>query len=305
VLTDFPRSQAQAQALQRTGELVNHFILLEQPYERGVSTGSDELIAVQAYRRAVSQISPVFKNCVSVLDANRSKREVWTDIAELLNTPRISDAPRRPLRVCILGGRGSGKATQARTLAHKFGAVVISVGDILRREREKNSVAWQAAEPFYSAGMLVPDAVIVPLLEHRLLQQDCRQNGTILDGFPRTMGQVQALKAMKTVPNRVVVLDCDEKVSLERIVHRKVNPDTNEVFHENRAPAPASLASKLVHDPNDKVAVAMQINACIGEQLDTIVDAYEGIASRFQATVTTIGALNGKIERFVLASLSN
>lgn len=95
----------------------------------------------------------------------------------------------------LMGPPGAGKGTQARMLAEDLGVAVVSTGDILREEVRRASALGKSAKAFMDKGALVPDELVVAMVRNRLCRDDC-QRGFVLDGFPRTVEQAQALDAM-------------------------------------------------------------------------------------------------------------
>ena len=156
------------------------------------------------------------------------------------------------MNMIIFGPPGSGKGTQAKRLQDRYGAMQLSTGDMLREAVKAGSELGRKAEKIMSAGNLVPDALIVSMIAERLDEPDCRE-GIILDGFPRTVKQAQALDKM--LAEKDLTLDCvielkvDEAVLFARIEGRATeseavrsddNPETLrkrlDVYREQTAP---------------------------------------------------------------------
>src|SRR5580765_2944600 len=117
----------------------------------------------------------------------------------------------------LLGAPGAGKGTQAQRLAARFGIPQISTGDMLRAARREGTPLGKKAETFMNAGQLVPDEVVIGLVEERLKQPDAK-NGFILDGFPRTIPQAEALGQVLTKLGREHIKVVDVKVP-EAVLH--------------------------------------------------------------------------------------
>lgn len=138
------------------------------------------------------------------------------------------------MRLVFLGPPGAGKGTQAKLLAERHGWPHLSSGDILRAEAKAGSDLGNKAASFMQAGKLVPDDLIVDLMVDRVSRPDCRQ-GFILDGFPRTAVQAEALD--KALAGRQVSLDavvyfaCPDLEVLRRITGRRSCPQCNAIYH--------------------------------------------------------------------------
>ncbi len=133
------------------------------------------------------------------------------------------------MRVILLGAPGAGKGTISTLLVEQYGIVQISTGDILRNEVKKGSTVGKEAAGYMNRGALVPDQVIMECIRERLKEPDCAK-GFILDGFPRTKAQADALKAllagMGLVLDAVVNLEAPEDVLLRRLTSRRTCSNT-------------------------------------------------------------------------------
>jgi adenylate kinase len=140
------------------------------------------------------------------------------------------------MNLILLGGPGAGKGTQAKKLIDKYHIPQISTGDILRAAVKEGTPMGKKAKEFMDAGKLVPDEVVIGIVEDRLKQPDC-QKGFILDGFPRTVPQAQALDAalskMGSRLDHVVSIDVDEEALVERLTGRRTckNVPCGQMFH--------------------------------------------------------------------------
>jgi adenylate kinase len=128
-----------------------------------------------------------------------------------------------PLDVLLLGVQGSGKGTQAKRIASEYGLAHIATGDILRRAMADGSELGRRVQPIYDRGDLVPDDLMIELIRERLQAEDTR-DGFILDGFPRTMPQAEALDSMLSEIDRplsiVFELQVPDEVAIDRLTLR-------------------------------------------------------------------------------------
>ena len=128
-----------------------------------------------------------------------------------------------PLDVLLLGVQGSGKGTQAKRIASEYGLAHIATGDILRQAMADGTALGERVKPIYDAGELVPDDLMIELIRERLQAPDT-ESGFILDGFPRTMPQAEALDTMLSEIDRplsvVFELQVPDEVAIERLTRR-------------------------------------------------------------------------------------
>jgi len=145
------------------------------------------------------------------------------------------------MNLILLGGPGAGKGTQAKKLIDKYQIPQISTGDILRAAVKEGTEMGRKAKEFMDAGKLVPDEVVIGIVEDRLKQPDCTK-GFILDGFPRTVPQAQALDGalakMGSRIDHVVSIDVDEEALVTRLTGRRTckNAACGQMFHVKFTP---------------------------------------------------------------------
>jgi adenylate kinase len=143
----------------------------------------------------------------------------------------------------LFGPPGAGKGTQSKFLQDTLKVPQISTGDMMRAERKSGSELGQRFDSFMSKGLLVPDDLVIELLEKRLHQDDAK-NGAIFDGFPRTVPQAVALNAMLHKSGRridkVLSLEVPESSIVDRISGRRVCLDCGQAYHVRYNPPPPS-----------------------------------------------------------------
>ncbi len=134
------------------------------------------------------------------------------------------------MKLILLGAPGAGKGTQAEIISEKLGIPTISTGNIIRAALKSGSEMGQAAKAYIEAGKLVPDEVVIGIIKDRLAEDDC-QNGFILDGFPRTIPQAEALDRMGIAIDKVIDIEvADEKIA-RRVSGRRVCLDCGATYH--------------------------------------------------------------------------
>lgn len=141
--------------------------------------------AVEEYELHVKGVKEAFKGFIYEYSAvDKAQNDVANDLARMLRIRYRSNAPRRPPRVILLGPPGSGRSTQAEVISKRYGLVHICTRTLLKSEIARNPAAGKNISHCLDNGLLVPDQIVLPLVEQRLKQSDCRVNGWILDGFP-------------------------------------------------------------------------------------------------------------------------
>jgi len=173
------------------------------------------------------------------------------------------------MKLILLGPPGAGKGTQAKMLTETFSIPQISTGDILRAAVKDGTPMGRKAKEYMDAGGLVPDEVVVGIVRDRLQEADC-DNGFILDGFPRTVAQADALQAsleeMHKVLDRVISLEVDAEALIERLTGRRTCKDCGRGYH-------------VTFDPSQQVGIC---DACGGMLFQRDDDQEETIRKRLQ-----------------------
>nr|MDO8086760.1 adenylate kinase [Candidatus Sigynarchaeum springense] len=134
------------------------------------------------------------------------------------------------INIILFGPPGAGKGTLAEIIKKHEKIVHISTGDLFRENVKNNTPIGQEAKKYMDAGKLVPDSVVIGMVKDRLAKDDVKQNGFMLDGFPRTLDQTKALDQVTKI-DVVVVLDIDKKSLRERILGRYNCPKCNRIYN--------------------------------------------------------------------------
>ena len=120
------------------------------------------------------------------------------------------------MKLILLGAPGAGKGTQAEVICERFSIPTISTGNIIREALKNGTEMGQKAKTFMDAGQLVPDDIVIGIIKERLGQEDCI-NGFILDGFPRTIAQAEALDSMGVDIDKVIDIEVPDEKIIARI----------------------------------------------------------------------------------------
>ena len=136
----------------------------------------------------------------------------------------------RSLKLILLGAPGAGKGTQAEIISGKYNIPAISTGAIIREAIQSGTEMGKNAKSYIDAGALVPDEVVIGIIRERLAKEDC-VNGFILDGFPRTIPQAQAMLEAGIVPSMIVEFILDDTIILERLCNRVVCTSCNTSYN--------------------------------------------------------------------------
>ena len=138
------------------------------------------------------------------------------------------------MRLLLIGPPGGGKGTQAKFLIDHFAIPQISTGDMLRGNLNNNTSMGKKAQKFMNSGQLVPDSIILDMMQKRLTEQDCK-NGYILDGFPRTIPQAEGLdyllKGVNQQLDHVIVMDVPDNLIITRLSNRRSCNGCGQVYN--------------------------------------------------------------------------
>lgn len=180
------------------------------------------------------------------------------------------------MNIIFLGPPGAGKGTQAQRVCSALNIPQISTGDILRRAIKEQTPTGVKAKAFIDAGKLVPDDVIIDIVKERLAQTDCA-GGYILDGFPRTVPQAEALEGIAAI-DAVIELDVADEKLIERLSGRRVCLKCGATYHVSRLNGETECAAcgdTLIQRDDDKAETVLNRLTVYHNQTAPLVDFYQ------------------------------
>jgi adenylate kinase len=187
------------------------------------------------------------------------------------------------MRLILLGGPGAGKGTQASFICEEFGIPQISTGDMLRAAVEAGTPMGLRAKQVMEAGELVSDEIIIGLIKDRLQEDDC-SNGYLLDGFPRTIPQADAMQENDIDIDFVVELKVDDNEIIKRISGRRAHLPSGRTYHVIYNPPQVEgkddvTGEELVQREDDSEDTVKNRLAVYHEQTEPLIEYYRNFAS--------------------------
>ncbi|KAK6091986.1 hypothetical protein MT418_007520 [Batrachochytrium dendrobatidis] len=235
---------------------------------------SDTETATQArlnlYRQHIHGVLAYFKTNARVFrypeGISTKENEVLQDIYEFLGTQHISQAPSCH-KIIIAGLPGSGKSLVSEAISKKYGYIHVSPKKVILEEIASGSHWGNTLKPFISTPEKAPQGYLVELIVERLKRKDCLNHGWILDGFPLTKFDAEALRSKGMVPNRLVWLDTDAETCTNRLVHRRYDPITGCAVNIQAIPEhlQSTHTAEWIHFPEDMPeSVSARIKSHLG-----------------------------------------
>jgi len=188
------------------------------------------------------------------------------------------------MKLIMLGPPGAGKGTQAQKICEDYNTVQISTGDILREEVSNNTELGQKAKKYMDKGELVPDAVILGMMEKKLFGENAPE-GYILDGFPRTVPQARGLDHLYAEHNEeldaIIVMDVDKEIIVKRLTARRVCKNCNKVYNLLFMPPEEDgvcdeCGGELIQRDDDKEETVLNRLEVYQEETAPLIDYYSG-----------------------------
>jgi adenylate kinase len=201
------------------------------------------------------------------------------------------------MRIILVGAPGAGKGTQAESIKSKYPIAHISTGDILRANVKEGTELGKNAKQYMDAGKLVPDDVIIAMMEGRLQEPDCKE-GFMLDGFPRTLPQAEALDRLLSklgiALDAVIELEVSDEVVVKRLTSRRVCKSCGEIYNTVMKPSKVEgvcdkCGGEVIQRDDDKESVIRNRLAVFHGQTAPLIDYY-----RNKKLLVTVDATGGK-----------
>lgn len=188
-------------------------------------------------------------------------------------------------KVIIAGAPASGKGTQCALIKEAIGCVHLSTGDMLREAVAKGTEVGKLAKGFMESGQLVPDEVIIGIVKDRLAEPDCQANGWLLDGFPRTRAQADALAEAGITADVFLLLNVPDDELIQRVVGRRLDPDTGDIYHMTFSPPPTpEIAARCIQRSDDTEEKAKVRLDAYHSNIAAIRDSYKEILVEIDGT---------------------
>jgi len=157
-----------------------------------------------------------------------------------------------PRKLIIAGAPAAGKGTQCDLIKQRYGVNHISTGDLLRAASKAGTELGRQAQEFMSAGKLVPDEIVIGLVRLALETKESKEHGWMLDGFPRTPAQAQALSVLGVRPDAFIMINVPDEILVERVVGRRSDPLTGKIYHLKFSPPPTpEIVARLTQRADD------------------------------------------------------
>ncbi|KAH7307377.1 hypothetical protein KP509_22G056000 [Ceratopteris richardii] len=186
-----------------------------------------------------------------------------------------------PLKVMISGAPASGKGTQCELIVKHHNLVHVSAGDLLRAEVSAGTENGIRAKEYMTKGQLVPDEIVVNMVKERLRKPDAQKNGWLLDGYPRSKSQADAIEAAGLRPDVFILLEVPDNVLIERVVGRRLDPVTGKIYHLKFSPPETKeISERLTQRFDDTEEQAKLRLRTHSQNVDAVLESYIDVLKR-------------------------
>ena len=186
------------------------------------------------------------------------------------------------MKIILIGAPGAGKGTQASFITKEFGIPQISTGDMLRAAVQAKTELGLQAKDFMNQGKLVPDNLIIDLVKLRVNEEDC-EKGFLLDGFPRTIPQAEAMIDAKISIDFVIEVAVPDHEIIQRLTGRRIHPASGRIYHITNNPPKIDGVDDVTGEPlvlrdDDKESTIIQRLKTYHEQTEPLVNFYSNLS---------------------------
>ena len=201
------------------------------------------------------------------------------------------------MRVILLGGPGAGKGTQSSFIAEKYQIPKISTGDMLREAIRAETEIGHQAKLLMDKGELVPDDMIIGLVKERIAEADCK-NGFLLDGFPRTIGQAEALIQGGIRIDSVIEIEVDDEEIVTRISGRRVHAESGRTYHvlfdkPKKEGLDDVTGEPLEQRPDDEEITVRKRLAIYHKQTEPLISYYRNLSNKQGLDAPSFASVKG------------
>ena len=201
------------------------------------------------------------------------------------------------MKIILMGAPGAGKGTQATFLKEKYKIPQISTGDMLRAAVKGKTDLGLRAEDFMSQGLLVPDNLIIDLVKLRINEDDCK-NGFLLDGFPRTIPQAQAMIDAKISIEYVIEVAVPDNEIVNRLTGRRIHLASGRIYHVTHNPPTKDEIDDITGEPliirdDDKESTIIKRLKTYHEQTEPLVNFYSDLAKKNSTNTLNFISIDG------------
>ncbi|KAI5063234.1 hypothetical protein GOP47_0021781 [Adiantum capillus-veneris] len=211
--------------------------------------------------------SQLHSSLPSSLKASSSFKNAHSKRSPVFHMTQVSaelSKAHKPLKVMISGAPASGKGTQCELIVKNHDLVHVSAGDLLRAEVAAGTENGKRAKEYMTKGELVPNEIIVNMVKERLNQPDAQQKGWLLDGYPRSKSQADAIEATGLRPDVFILLEVPDDVLIDRVVGRRLDPVAGKIYHLKFSPPETKeIADRLTQRFDDTEYQQPALYQCI------------------------------------------
>ena len=277
--------------------------VVDRLVQRSDDTAEKIVVRYREFQSNIDAVRECYQNQMITVDGSMNQEDVTEcvidSIKDLLDTSsdEVTNSDiavsafkeskeKGPMKIIIAGAPAAGKGTQCERIVNELGVVHLSTGDMLRAAVKSGSELGKQAKEAMDAGKLVSDELITGVICDRLKEADCIEKGWLLDGFPRTRAQADALTKAGGIPDCFLLLDVPEEVLVERVTGRRTDPETGKIYHMKFNPPPVDVVDRLVQRSDDTAEKIVVRYREFQSNIDAVRECYQN------QMITVDGSMN-------------